>query len=329
MKDGALLDDAIASGRAISTPDLKRLRGLFHARIDPIAAAVEGQPPEIAARLLLRRLHQSYGGTESVLLRRVVEASFEDVLERGDFNRRSATTVYRLAAAEAGLDVSAHLSGDDPRVVVRLAGGALTVDASTIDGVEGSPSPLGDLALYGELPLRSLSRRLREEERRALDQALLAGGARDEADLERMRALFHGRVDPIASSLQDASPKEAADHLLRRLHGTILRRYVASAWTVRDVLERGDFNCLSATTLFLLAAVQAGLGPNVSGERYRDHVRPLVFAEGRFHFVEATTADGFDAPDEFIVSRGRGRSTTRSAPLERMTTAELVARYYP
>src|SRR5450432_2916702 len=110
-----------------------------------------------------------------------------------------------------------------------------------------------------------------------LEEALFAGGAHDQRELNRLVARYHQRIDPMVEVVRDQPPAIATQLLLKHLHvsygGTtaVLGEYVTGAFSVNEALDTGRYNCLSATTLFVLAARQAGL--NVDAERYRSHVR--------------------------------------------------------
>lgn len=142
-----------------------------------------------------------------------------------------------------------------------------------------------------------------------LEEALFAGGAQDMAELDRLVALFHARIDPIVNVVKDQPPQIAAQLLLKHLHvsygGTtaVLKEYVLHQWSVKEALETGNYNCLSASVLFIAAARQAGL--NATGELYPRHARAVVFDQGVTFRVEATDATGFDAGDWFYYAQGQ------------------------
>ncbi len=142
-----------------------------------------------------------------------------------------------------------------------------------------------------------------------LEEALFAGGARDQAELDRLVALYHARLDPVADVVKDQPPQIAGWLLLKHLHvsygGTtaVLEEYDAEAWSVKEALETGRYNCLSGSMLFIIVGRQAGL--NVTGELYPRHARAVLFDQGRTFRVESTSASGFDAGDWYFYEQAR------------------------
>jgi hypothetical protein len=145
-----------------------------------------------------------------------------------------------------------------------------------------------------------------------LEEALFAGGAHDEAELTRLVALYHRRIDPIVAVVKDQPQQIAAQLLLKHLHvsygGTeaVLKEYKSAHWSVNEALETGTYNCLSASMLYALAARQAGL--EVDGEVYSDHARVLLHIDGHEYQVEATSEYGYGASDWFIRTRVDART---------------------
>jgi hypothetical protein len=130
--DPVTVEQALFAGGARDEAEMTRLRALYHARIDPIVAVVREQPPAIAAQLLLKHLHQSYGGTEAVLKAYKIDASsLKDVLADGSYNCVAATTVFLLAARDAGLDVTAELYDDHARAVLSQGGRRIQIETTS------------------------------------------------------------------------------------------------------------------------------------------------------------------------------------------------------
>jgi hypothetical protein len=127
--DPVTVEQALFVGGAQNEADMTRLRALYHARIDPIVAAVRDQPPAIAAQLLLKHLHQSYGGTEAVLKAYKIDASsISDPLTDGSYNCVAATTLFLLAARDAGLDVTAEMYDSHARAVLAQGGRQIKIE---------------------------------------------------------------------------------------------------------------------------------------------------------------------------------------------------------
>jgi len=145
-----------------------------------------------------------------------------------------------------------------------------------------------------------------------LEEALFAAGARDQVEMDRLVALFHSKIDPIVKVVKDQPPQIAAQLLLKHLHvsygGTtaVFARYEMNQWSVKEALETGVYNCLSASMIFVIAARQAGL--KATGELYPRHARAVVFDQGRTFRVEATDATGFDAGDWYYYAQGEAGS---------------------
>lgn len=83
--------------------------------------------------------------------------------------------------------------------------------------------------------------------------ALIASGVTDPSTLERYRALMTERGIELQRSLSPDVPTiERAQQVLAYLHDRILTGgYSAGCTRVDETLERGDFNCVSATALYL------------------------------------------------------------------------------
>ena len=164
-----------------------------------------------------------------------------------------------------------------------------------------------------------------------LEETLVAGGAKNEAELRQLVAQFHRQVDPIVRELKDQPEAIAAQLLLRHLHQDYqasrapLRKYEIDAFSLNRVLADGHYNCLSATTLYVLAARQAGL--DVKPEFYDDHARAvLVTRAGKEFQVETTGIDGFDLDRWVLHTEGllQDGAITFEFPRD-VTTSELVA----
>jgi|GEM_PF-1634971 len=83
-----------------------------------------------------------------------------------------------------------------------------------------------------------------------------------------------------------------ARKLHQALHQRILRRYVSTADGLDAVLERGEFNCLSASLLYGMVARSFGL--DVQVVEIPRHVYVRLFVDQRRIEVESTSRTGFD-----------------------------------
>jgi tetratricopeptide (TPR) repeat protein len=131
-----------------------------------------------------------------------------------------------------------------------------------------------------------------------LEAALIIGGARDPSELTSMVRSLDATLGRIVAGLP-ADPTARGRALLEALHAPsdgrpLLQRYDAGATTLYDVATTGRFNCVSATTLYLLGAARAGL--DVRPVLLPSHARAVAVVGGRRVVVETTTRNGFDAP---------------------------------
>ena len=137
----------------------------------------------------------------------------------------------------------------------------------------------------------------------ATDAALLASGYVKGAELSGARARLEAFVVPLVNELGAVRDERTrARRLLAFLHGKggLLGRYDARATTLRDVLERRRFNCVSASVLYNLLADRLRL--DAAAQLLPTHARTLlsVVREGRLErvVVESTSPAGFDPSAE-------------------------------
>jgi hypothetical protein len=160
----SFLEEALFAGGARDASELQRLVALYHQRIDPMVEVVKDQPKEIAAKLLLKHLHVSYGGTTAVLVQYKSDAySINSALDTGFYNCLSSTMLFMLAARQAGLDVTGELYSDHARAIARVDGWQYQVEATSQYGfgvekwmlstqVDRSSGPLG-VKIVVQMPL--------------------------------------------------------------------------------------------------------------------------------------------------------------------------------
>ncbi|MBN2357982.1 MAG: tetratricopeptide repeat protein [Deltaproteobacteria bacterium] len=149
-----------------------------------------------------------------------------------------------------------------------------------------------------------------------LDAALIASGAAWPEARAGLRAVLEPRIAAVEAAVRDvADDRLRGQALLDALHRYLLKRYAASASSLIDVAERGEYNCVSATVLYNLIAERVGL--IVKAVIIPSHVFALLFTAQGATEVETTAPDGFD-PDRssraylaFLVERGLHR--TRAA----------------
>ena len=140
-----------------------------------------------------------------------------------------------------------------------------------------------------------------------VEDALRASGYLTAPDLLRARADFERHVGAMVESLSRLQdPRQQAELLLVTLHrkGGLLGRYDPRATTLRDILERRAYNCVSASVLYNLIAHRLSLP--VAAQLLPTHARSMLSLEeaGRLTsvVVETTSREGFNpTPEEQAV----------------------------
>jgi hypothetical protein len=155
-----------------------------------------------------------------------------------------------------------------------------------------------------------------------MESALIIGGARDPAELADLVRSLDARLARIVAQLPQ-DPAARGRTLLQALYAPVggrplLVKYEAGATTLYDVVTTGRFNCVAATTLYLLAARLAGV--DARPVLLPSHARAVVALGGRKVVVETTTPNGFDAPPS--VSRA---AQDRARPKGPRTRVDLYA----
>lgn len=151
-----------------------------------------------------------------------------------------------------------------------------------------------------EAPLSALEQRLftdagdgRLDEFSLLDTALIASGVKDSAELGRYEervAIWVGKLKQERDS--NSSQRRQVEAIFALMHGKILKgRYNIKCTDLRQALDEGGFNCLSATVLFNCLAGELGL--SCSALETPEHVLSRVYlAEGPLD-VETTCPKWF------------------------------------
>jgi hypothetical protein len=126
-----------------------------------------------------------------------------------------------------------------------------------------------------------------------LDQVLQASGIDDPERREDYRRTFETKLVELGRHLgRNRSPYHRARRLHDALHETLLTRYAATADGIDAILDRGDYNCVSATLLYGIAARAFGLNMRVV-ETPR-HIFLRLEVDGREVDIESTSPTGFD-----------------------------------
>ncbi len=97
-----------------------------------------------------------------------------------------------------------------------------------------------------------------------LDQALQASGVQDPARRDAYTIRFRAMLEEIAREAGQGPPTyRRARRLHRILHDTALRQYEEAADGIPSILDRGTFNCVSATLFSGLVARSLGFEARV------------------------------------------------------------------
>lgn len=177
------------------------------------------------------------------------------------------------------------------------------------------------------LPASSLEERLfadaadgRLDEFSPLEAALVAGGVKDADCLRRYRQKAAAFVEQLRRGESLGSkPAQRAEAIFEFMHRQILRRgYDLGHTDLRQVLDDGRFNCVSATVLFNYLAGQFGL--DCRGAATPGHVvSRLVLPEGTLD-VETTCPTWF---------RWKGDAKlSQVAPAREVSPIQLAAMIY-
>src|SRR5881409_3938597 len=126
-----------------------------------------------------------------------------------------------------------------------------------------------------------------------LREALRASGVADVEKRQSYETAFQTLLDDLARQLGTArSPYRRARRLHLTLHQHLFRRYESTADGLDAVLDRGEYNCLSASLLYGLLARAFGL--EVQVVEIPRHVYVRLFIDQRRIEVESTSRTGFD-----------------------------------
>jgi tetratricopeptide (TPR) repeat protein len=132
--------------------------------------------------------------------------------------------------------------------------------------VLGSVLAIAAAALGGPLDDR-LAAEAKNSSLQALDfvgAALIAGGVDDECELVGWRANYETARRDFVEKLAELPQAERLQALHKMLHDRILvGQYRREASDLRQVLARGDYNCLSSLVLYLDVCQAAGFSPEI------------------------------------------------------------------
>jgi hypothetical protein len=157
-----------------------------------------------------------------------------------------------------------------------------------------------------------------------LQEILRAGGKTDEQSLDRYEASLRRAVEEIEKRVGgNHSPYRTARRVHAALHQRFLRRYDASADGMDAILDRSEYNCVSASLLYGIVVRAFGIPAEVL--EVPRHVYVRIEAGRRMVDIETTSLRGFDLrhPPELLSplrslaespEEGRGAGSLEGAP---------------
>lgn len=181
-----------------------------------------------------------------------------------------------------------------------LAGLVLTssrLDA-TVERLAAPPSAGAEL--WTECPTTELESTLfadaadgRLDDHSLLSAALVASGCADTTQRREHQRPLQDWVDRVAADLSAVRPpRRKAERLLERLHDDLLvGHYRAESSDLRELVRKGDYNCVGATVVYLAACRACGLP--AAAQEMPGHVRCRVWLDGGWRVVEPTCREWF------------------------------------
>jgi len=163
-------------------------------------------------------------------------------------------------------------------------------------------------------------------ERELIRTALAASGEADPIEITLAQLAIEHELARIEHKLGGGRPTVHRAHRLHEmLQKRYLRQYEATADGLTAILERGSYNCLSATLLYGLAARRLGFEALVL-ER-PSHLRLRLRAGARTVDVETTQRYGFDRGSARLAPQGSGVEETRTGGIGPSRAAPPAAAY--
>jgi tetratricopeptide (TPR) repeat protein len=166
-----------------------------------------------------------------------------------------------------------------------------------------------------------------------LSAALIAGGIHDDAEAAIASASFNSWLETLREESFALEPRNRAEKIFEKLHSDIIcGQYISTCSDVAVALEKGDFNCLSATILYICTARYCGL--NARGLATDGHVLCEIDVESAAFEVETTCPKWFRLSHAEALAAKELRSTTltasttRKRELRRLSDVQLLAKVY-
>jgi len=179
---------------------------------------------------------------------------------------------------------------------MRLLSRWMAIATIWVLGLAAGPS------LAGVPPCRTPQVPVPRIDERLLVETLRASGIEDPSEQAWYAAAFHRALDEIA---RQVGRPHSCYHQARRLHVVLhrgfLRRYDAAADGLDAILDRGEYNCLSASLFYGLTARAFGFDARVV--EIPRHVFVRLQIDGRWIDIESTSRTGFDLRQKLDRSR--------------------------
>lgn len=127
------------------------------------------------------------------------------------------------------------------------------------------------------------------------EAALLAGGVTD----DKTRQKYLARIDALEADARKAvaagkTPFEKGERLLKWMHAGPAKKYTGATDDLAELLDRGQFNCLSATTLYNTLGRRLGL--DMRSMVGLVHICSIQYDGEDAREVENTNPAGYDPP---------------------------------
>jgi tetratricopeptide (TPR) repeat protein len=159
-----------------------------------------------------------------------------------------------------------------------------------------------------------------------LAAALVAGGT-GEAETSLAVKRFRTWLQQLNAEPLPSDARARAELVFMRLHGELLRGdYHATCSDIAVALDSGDFNCLSATILFVAAARQCGL--RAVALATEGHVLCEIEGESGWLEIETTCPHWFRLTQADAHAVKKLRLASQPRDVRRLSDVELLAKVY-
>ena len=128
-----------------------------------------------------------------------------------------------------------------------------------------------------------------------IDSSLAASGLSGEIHNQyknKIKQLIENFHKDLESSFYNLESYEKGEFILKWAHSNVLNSYVENQTLMDNLIDTGNYNCVSSSILYLILAREAGLNINII--ETPDHAFCRVETKAGWIDVETTTAYGFD-----------------------------------